>query len=110
MLQGGNFYNNLINNYSIVRIASMLQQEATCYNDLFNTNNFNVTGRHSFSNNQDMLQQSMRITLMLQQETSFNNEDNAIINANDFNVTADYFYNEDNATISADNFNCYSRI
>ena len=93
----------------LVRIASMLQQEATfTMNDYatINTNNFNVTAGLSFFN-QWLVQQSMRITSMLQQELTFSigimQQSMRII----FNVTAFCyrFYNQDRATINADNFN-----
>ena len=47
----------------------------------------------------------MRITFNVTADY-FYNEDNATINADNFNVTAGYdFYNQDSATINADNFN-----
>ena len=53
--------------------------------------NFNVA--YYFSN--DIGQQSMQITSMLPQEDSFSNRDSATINADNFNVTAGYyFYNQ----------------
>ena len=49
----------------------------------------------------------MRITSMLQQETTFPNS--ATINANNFNVTAgDDFFNYNNATINVNNFNVFT--
>ena len=38
-----------------------------------------------------IVQQSMQITLMLQQETAFSIEDSATISADNFNVTTDTF-------------------
>ena len=69
-----------------------------------NANNFNVTAGDYFSNRDR--QQSMRITSMLQQETTFTIRYGATINADNFNVTAEMtFAISITATINADNFN-----
>ena len=67
---------------------------------------FNVTAGDSFSNY--VMQQSMRITSMLQQGITFliGITGDSTINANNFNVTAGgYFSNRYNANIIADSFN-----
>ena len=88
----------------LVRITSMLPQGVT-FTIIMVQQSMQITSMLQQEAFPIMIVQSMRITSMLPQERYFFNSDSAI-NANNFNVTAgSFFRNQYNSTINADNFN-----
>ena len=94
---------NFINNTTIVLVGD-LGVTADNFINLANisVSNFNVTVGDDFANynNATINADNFNVTAEI-----FFNEDNVVINADNFNVTADDFYNQDSATINANDFN-----
>ena len=90
----------------LVRIASMLQQEMTFPISIVQQS-MQITSMLQQETNFTIgiVQQSLRITLLLLQTVRHCNRDSATINAKYFNVTAGSSFYNPYSTISADNFN-----